>query len=41
MLPMMFNEQLFVESAWVTGLASLVFSFVMIGMIILLERIIK
>jgi len=38
---MMFNEQLFIESTWATGLASLVFAFVMIGMIILLERIIK
>jgi len=38
---MMFKEQLFVDSMWATGLASIVFAFVIIGVIILLERIIR
>ena len=37
----MFDAQLFVDSMWATGLASIVFAFVMIGMMILLERIVR
>jgi len=37
----MFNEQLFVESIWATGLASFVFACIVIAVMILVERIIK
>jgi len=37
----MFNEQLFVESIWATGLASVVFACIIIAVMILVERIIR
>ncbi len=37
----MFTEHLFTESVWATAGASFVFAIIIIGMMILLERIIK
>jgi len=36
-----FSEQIFTESVWATAGASFVFAIVIIGMMILVERIIK
>lgn len=38
---MIFNEQLFTESIWATAGASIVFAFIILGLVILIERIIK